>query len=182
MDRQLYSIVKHVISSPNDSRDIHRKHATIDFLNVFYHRIIVSLLMTNAVTLFAQNKSSDTASKLVAPSPWEHIIHFHGYIQTPPKKLMITDSLKFNGFKTVKRLTIQDFMRLTQAESDRHQKEMEAIYKPLIEEQEKINKGGYKKGLFRYNPAAGFMDPNKEPVELMNPNNERERDPDWDGK
>jgi hypothetical protein len=171
-----------VILLSHDSHDNHLKLFTTNWLKEIYHRIIVSLLMTNAVALFAQNKMSDTTTRIAVPSPWEHIIHFHGYIQTLPKKLVIADSLKFNGFKTVKRLTIDDFMRLTQAASDQHRKEMEAIYKPLIEEQEKINKGSYKKGLFQYNPTIGFMDPNKEPVELMDPNNEKDRAPDWNGR
>lgn len=153
-----------MISIVNDSHVKNTKHFSHLCLKELPYRIIVSLLITNAVTLFAQNKTSDTASKVIVSSPWEHIIHFHGYIQPQPKKLIISDSLKFNGFKTVKRLTIEDFMRLTQAASDQHRKEMEAIYKPLIEEQEKINKSGLKKGLFNYNPSAGFMDPNKEPI------------------
>lgn len=145
-------------------------------------RMLVYFLMAQSMILQAQTENHDSLPHLSIKSPWENVIHFHGYLQKRPNELTIHDSLIFNGFKTVKRLTIEDFMRLTQGASDKYRKEMEAIYKPLIEEQEKINKSGVGKGLFRYNPNIGYFDPWKEPIELMNPNNEKDRKPDWDGK
>ncbi|MBB3186753.1 hypothetical protein [Microbacter margulisiae] len=147
-----------------------------------FPRVIVCFLIVNSMMLHAQTKKNDTIPHVTLKSPWENVIHFNGYIQKRPQTLTFSDSLKFNGYKTVKRLTVNEFMKFTQPASDKYRKEMEAIYKPLLRVQAEINKNHVNKGLFRYNPNIGYFDTWKEPIELMNPNTEKDRDPDWDGK
>jgi hypothetical protein len=172
-----------VIISCNNSWDKTHHHAFLRE-NDYAHlpRIVVWFLMVNGMMLNAQTEIHDSLPNLSVKSPWENVIHFHGYLQKRPNELVVHDSLTFNGFKTVKKLTIQEFMRLTQGASDKYRLEMEAIYKPLLEEQEKINKSGVGKGFIRYNANIGFFDPMKAPIVLMNPNNEKDRKPDWDGR
>jgi len=183
MDCQIHSILIRVtISRDHSWSKTHHHLFSWENDHAYLPRIVVYFFMVNGMMLYAQTEIHDTLPHVSIKPQWENLIHFHGYLQKRPNKLTIHDSLVFNGFKTVKRLTIDAFIKLTQGNSDKYRREMEAIYKPLIEEQEKINKSGIGKGLFRYNPNIGFFDPLKAPIELMNPNNEKDRKPDWDGR
>jgi hypothetical protein len=116
----------------------------------------------------------DTVKPLHISTDLKKMIRFSGYV--PPRRsgLIISDSIKFNGIHTVKQLTINQFMKMTQAEEDKYKKLMEAIYKPLLEEQRRIIESGVGKGTFQYNAKVGYQDPMKMPTELLNENTHTE--------
>ena len=131
--------------------------------------------MCNAMEICAQNVNIvDTIKPLHISPDLKKMIRFSGYMQPGSTHLMISDSLKFNGIHTVKQLTIKEFIKLTQAEEYEYNRHMEAIYKPLREEQQRIIESGVGKGLFHYNAKVGYQDPMKMPTELLNQNTHKE--------
>lgn len=116
----------------------------------------------------------DTIKPLHISQDLKKMIRFSGYV--PPRRtgLIISDSLKFEGIHTVKQLTIKKFLEITQTEEDKYKALMEAIYKPLREEQQRIIESGVGKGTFRYNSKLGYQDPMKMPTELLNENTHTE--------
>jgi hypothetical protein len=74
----------------------------------------------------------------------------------------------------VKQLTIKQFMKMTQAEEDKYKKLMETVYKPLLEEQQRIIESGVGKGTIKYDATLGYPNPFTMPTELLNPNTHTE--------
>ncbi|GAT62457.1 hypothetical protein [Paludibacter jiangxiensis] len=145
------------------------------FQTVPFHLLIAGtcLWICNGMEAKAQNVI-DTVKPLHISTDLKKMIRFSGYV--PPRRsgLIISDSIKFNGIQTVKQLTINQFMKMTQAEEDKYKKLMEAIYKPLLEEQRRIIESGVGKGTFHYNAKVGYQDPMKMPTELLNENTHTE--------
>lgn len=141
----------------------------------FIHIQIVTtcFLMMNGMNSNAQTVLDTIKTVHISPD-LKSMIHFSGYMQKRSNSLIISDSIKFNGIKTIKQLTVGDLMRLTQVEVDKYNREMEAVYRPLREEQRRINESGVGKGLFHYNPDLGYFDPMKKPIELLNKNEHKE--------
>jgi len=141
------------------------------------HLLIVGtcLWFCSSIEMRAQNiEILDTIKPLHISPNLKKMIRFSGYVQPRNSKLSISDSIKFEGIHTVKQLTIDRFLKMTQAEEDRHNKLMEAIYKPLREEQQRIIESGIGKGTFQYNPKLGYQNPMKMPTELLNENTHAE--------
>lgn len=141
----------------------------------------------NVIMGYAQS-SGDTIKPLRINPKLHNMIHFHGYMQKRSNDLVIIDSLHFNGIHTVKRLSIKEFMRLTQADAEKYRKVMKEIYEPLIEEQQRIiDNANAQNATLKYDPALGFSaDPMKAPTEMMNQNKHQEKKEDyfknWDAK
>ena len=147
------------------------------FQTVPVHLLIVGtyLWFCCSIEAGAQNiEVLDTIKPLHISSDLKKMIRFSGYVQPRNSKLSVSDSIKFEGIHTVKQLTIDQFLKMTQAEEDRHNKLMEAIYKPLREEQQRIIESGVGKGTFHYNAKLGYQDPMKMPTELLNENTHTE--------
>lgn len=117
---------------------------------------------------------TDTLKPLHISTDLKKMIRFSGYMQPPRVRLIISDSIKFNGVQTVREPAISDFMRMSQAEEDKYRKQMEAVYKPLREEQQRIIESGAGKGTFRYGATLGYPNPFTRPTELLNPNTHQE--------
>ncbi|MBP1640557.1 MAG: hypothetical protein H6Q17_2140 [Bacteroidetes bacterium] len=117
----------------------------------------------------------DTVKTVRINPKLQNAIHFHGYIQPRSSSLSMTDSLTFKGFHTVKRLSIKEFLRLTQADAEKYAKVMKEIYDPLIAEQQRIIDEGI--GQSRINPKLGYFDPQKMPTEYINENKHDEKRP-----
>lgn len=133
------------------------------------------LWICSGMVLHAQNiEILDTIKPLHINPDLKKMIRFSGYMQPRNSKLSISDSIKFEGIHTVKQLTIEQFLKMTQAEEDRHNKLMEAIYKPLREEQQRIIESGVGKGTIKYDAALGYPNPFTMPTELLNPNTHTE--------
>lgn len=145
------------------------------FQTVHFHLLIAGACfwICNGMEAKAQNVI-DTIKPLHISTDLKKMIRFSGYV--PPRRsgLIISDSLKFNGIQTVKQLTINQFMKMTQAEEDKYNKLMEAIYKPLIEEQRRIIESGVGKGTIKYDATLGYPNPFTMPTELLNPNTHTE--------
>ncbi len=147
------------------------------FQTVPVHLLIVGtyLWFCCSIEAGAQNiEVLDTIKPLHISPDLKKMIRFSGYVQPRNSKLSVSDSIKFEGIHTVKQLTIDQFLKMTQAEEDRHNQLMEAIYKPLREEQQRIIESGVGKGTFHYNAKLGYQDPMKMPTELLNENTHTE--------
>jgi len=129
---------------------------------------------------------SDTVRTVRINPRLQKMIHFSGYIQKRSTSLSISDSIHFNGIHTVHRLSIKEFMRLTQADAEKYRKVMEEIYQPLREEQQRIIDNANAQSSLKYDAALGFPDPMKMPVEMMNQNKHEEKKidnkKDWERK
>jgi hypothetical protein len=133
------------------------------------------LWLCSSVEVHAQNiEVLDTIKPLHISPDLKKMIRFSGYVHPRNSKLSISDSIKFEGIHTVKRLTIDRFLKMTQAEEDRYNKLMESIYKPLREEQQRIIQSGAGKGTIQYNSKLGYQNPMKMPTELLNENTHTE--------
>lgn len=132
----------------------------------------------NWITVNAQVVSDTVKTAHINPA-LRNSIHFHGYIQPLSNHLKVTDSLTFNynGFHTVKRLSIKEFLRLTQADAEKYAKVMKEIYDPLIAEQQRIIENGV--GQSPIDPKLGYFDPQKMPTEYINENKHVEETHDY---
>lgn|GEM_PF-2422988 len=147
------------------------------FQTVPVHLLIVGtyLWFCCSIEAGAQNiEVLDTIKPLHISPDLKKMIRFSGYMQPRNSKLSVSDSIKFEGIHTVKQLTIGQFLKMTQAEEDRHNKLMEAIYKPLREEQQRIIESGVGTGSVKYDAALGYPNPFTMPTELLNPNTHTE--------
>jgi len=157
---------------------------------ILFSIVVMTGLVGNAQTVV------DTLKVIHINPDLQKMIHFNGYQQKRSNDFVIIDSLKFNGIKTIKQLTVKEFMRLTQADADRYNKEMESIYEPLKAEQQRIideknRKEGKGLGIIStilhylpvYNPGLGYSNPMAMPVELLNPNmHEDDKYKAWEAK
>lgn len=141
------------------------------FQTVPIHLLIVGtyLWLCSSIEMRAQNiEVLDTIKPLHISPDLKKMIRFSGYVHPRSSKLSVSDSIKFEGIHTIKQLSIDRFLKMTQAEVDRHNKLMESIYKPLREEQQRIIQSGAGQGTIHYSSKLGYQNPMTMPTELLN--------------
>jgi hypothetical protein len=146
--------------------------------HIRFQLAVSGFLIMNGLTVQAQTFSDTVKTVHISPQLKE-MIHFNGYMQKRSSKLSISDSIQFKGIHTVKRLTIKEFLRITQADAEKYLKVMEEIYKPLREEQQRIIDNANAQSSLKYDAALGYPDPLKMPTEMMNQNKHVEKTEDY---
>lgn len=98
------------------------------------------------------------------------MIRFSGFAHPKSIELLPKDTLRFTGEPSVGHFKVSEFLKKAIIYEDKYRKQLEAIYKPLREEQQRIIRNGGGKGSIRYNAKLGYPNPFDMPVELLNEN------------
>lgn len=127
------------------------------------------LLLFHGISVRAQTVT-DTIKPVRIHPDLKNMIRFSGFAQPKAVPFISQDSLKFTGEPSIGHFSMREFLKKAIVYEDKYRKQLEAIYKPLREEQQRIIQSGSGKGWIHYNAKLGYQDPLKMPVELMNEN------------
>lgn len=143
---------------------------TYQIASIHLQATLYCFLLCQGIYVSAQTVT-DTIKIVKIHPDLKNMIRFSGFAHPKTAPFVSGDSLKFTGDPSIGHFTMKEFLKKAIIYEDKYRKQLEAIYKPLREEQQRIIQSGTGKGTFRYNAKLGYQDPLKMPVELMNENN-----------